>query len=338
MRKGKTVRKERISVAFLHETYGRQLKLERLNDVPSDERFITEKDLHRPGLALTGYMHLFVYSRVQLLGNTECSYLTDLPEEKRRASFGNLLFFDIPCIILTETNRLDEQLIAMATERGVPVFTTPMPTTSLMASLVDFLDDQFALQEVRHGALVDVYGMGILFVGRSGIGKSEIALDLVERGHRLVADDVVMITKKGERVLMGTGTNLVKHFMEVRGLGLIDIRAMFGIRAIRFQKRVEVVVELQDWDPNVEYTRTGLDDEMTEMMGVEVPLIKLPIFPGKNITVIAEVIALNHLLKYYGHDSAKHFSEQLAAAIARRSRDDGEAGHRAVQTFERDFE
>lgn len=199
----------------------------------------------------------------------------------------------------------------------------------------DFLDDQFALQTVVHGSFVDVYGIGVLLIGRSGIGKSEIALDLVERGHRLVADDVVMITRKGENILMGAGTDIVKHFMEIRGLGLIDVRSMFGIRAIRFQKRIEVVVELMDWNKDEEYTRTGLDSEVKKILDVEILHVKLPIFPGKNVTVICEVIALNYLLKHYGYDAAKEFAKKLESVINGKSK---KIGERVINYFEHDFE
>jgi HPr kinase/phosphorylase len=171
-------------------------------------------------------------------------------------------------------------------------------------------------------------------MGRSGIGKSEIALDLVERGHRLVADDVVNVTRKGEGILMGSGTELVKHFMEIRGLGLIDVRSMFGIRAIRFQKRVEVVVELEEWKPDEDYTRTGLDDKPVSILDVELPHVRLPIFPGKNVTVITEVIALNYLLKHYGYDAAKEFAKRLEGQIEAKRR----KGDRAINYFEHDFE
>ena len=172
-------------------------------------------------------------------------------------------------------------------------------------------------------------------IGRSGIGKSEIALDLVERGHRLVADDVVMITRKGEIILMGAGTDIVKHFMEIRGLGLIDVRSMFGIRAIRFQKRIEVVVELMDWNKDEEYTRTGLDSEVKKILDVEILHVKLPIFPGKNVTVICEVIALNYLLKHYGYDAAKEFAKKLESVINGKSK---KIGERVINYFEHDFE
>jgi HPr kinase/phosphorylase len=185
-----------------------------------------------------------------------------------------------------------------------------------------------------HGSLVDVYGVGILFVGKSGIGKSEVALDLIERGHRLVGDDVIILTKKGEGILIGAGTKLGKHFMEIRGLGIIDIQSMFGIRAIRFQKRLEIVVELENWDDKAEYTRTGLDEKTIPIMDVEIPYIKLPIIPGKNITVISEVISLNYLLKHYGHNAAKIFNERLNERLRNKSNHES----RGVEYFEHDFE
>ncbi len=204
--------------------------------------------------------------------------------------------------------------------------------------LSEFLDDHFSQQAVVHGSFVDVYGVGILFTGRSGIGKSEIALDLVERGHRLVADDVVMITQK-RTALMGTGTSLIQHFMEIRGLGMIDVRQMFGIRSIRFQKRLEIVVELEEWTSSEEYTRTGLDEEPMSVMGVEISTVKLPIFPGKNITVIAEVIAINYLLRTYGYDTAKVFSDRLNNAISNKTFSDRNMREqRIVNYFQGDVE
>jgi HPr kinase/phosphorylase len=173
-----------------------------------------------------------------------------------------------------------------------------------------------------------------MFIGKSSIGKSEVALDLIERGHRLVADDVIILTKKGEGILMGSGTELGQKFMEIRGLGIIDIQSMFGIRAIRYQKRLEIIVELESWDVNTEYTRTGLDDSFVSIMDVDIPYIKLPIIPGKNITVISEVISLNYLLKHYGHNAAKIFQERLNERIKNKSNLDS----RGIDYFEHDFE
>jgi HPr kinase/phosphorylase len=276
---------------------------------------ITDKNLHRPQLALAGYVGLFTFHRIQVFGNTECFYLRDLNKEDRIKAFKNITQFPIPCIILTNNNELDPDLIEMAKEASIAVLTTEFETTKAFTLLSEYLDDQFAEQATVHASFVDVYGVGILFVGRSAIGKSEIALDLIERGHRLVADDVVVLTKVRETVLMGTGTNLVQHFMEIRGLGIIDVRQMFGIRAIRFQKRLEIIVELEDWHEDNEYTRTGLDDEPTNLMGIDINTIKLPIFPGKNITVIAEVIALNYLLRTYGYNAAEVFTDKLKDLI-----------------------
>jgi HPr kinase/phosphorylase len=282
---------------------------------------------------LAGYVELFTYDRVQVVGNTEIRYLKHLSLKERIQAAETLLRFDIPCIIITNDNSLDAEVLALITSKGISVFRTPLETTKLVYFLSDILDDQFSPQTVIHGSFIDVYGIGVVVTGRSGIGKSEIALDLVERGHRLVADDVIMVTRKGEGILIGAGTDVVKHFMEIRGLGLIDVRSIFGIRSIRFQKRVEILVELQEWKADHEYTRTGLDHESISILGVDIPHVKLPIFPGKNITVIVEVIALDYLLKHYGYDSAKEFAKRLDAAIAEKTK-----GRRAINYFEHDFE
>ncbi len=299
--------------------------------------FITDKNLHRPQLALAGYVSLFTFHRVQVFGNTECFYLRDLYREDRIKAFKNIIQFPIPCIILTNNNELDPELIEMAKEANIVVLTTEYETTKASTLLSEYLDDQFAEQVTVHASFVDVYGVGILFVGRSAIGKSEIALDLIERGHRLVADDVVVLTKVRESVLMGTGTNLVQHYMEIRGLGIIDVRQMFGVRAIRFQKRLEIIVELQEWKEDNAYTRTGLDLEPINIMGINIDSIHLPIFPGKNITVIAEVIALNYLLKTYGYNASEVFADKLKDLIKLRT-NKGYHQERIINYFQGDRE
>ena len=329
----KQTRKKSISVGFLFESNKSRLNLKAINGEIGFEKEIRDKNIHRPGLALAGYVELFTYDRVQVFGNTEVRYLNHLSMPERLKALNTIFQFDLPCIIITNENIFDQELIAIATEHKVSIFQTPFETTKLVYFLSDFLDDQFAPQAVVHGSFMDVYGIGVLLSGRSGIGKSEIALDLIERGHRLVSDDVVMITRKGEGILMGAGSDVVKHFMEIRGLGLIDVRAVFGIRSIRFQKRVEIIVELQEWKNDVEYTRTGLDNEIISVLGVDLPHIKLPIFPGKNITVIVEVIALDYLLKHYGYDAARAFSQRLDHAIAEKTK-----GKRVIDYFEHDFE
>lgn len=329
----KETQKKNITVGYLFEVNKQRLKLKAANGDTGFEREIRDKNIHRPGLALAGYVELFTYDRVQVFGNTEIRYLNHLNLEERINTFKTILQFDLPCIIVTNDNQLDEEVVQLATDHKISILQTPFETTKFLYFLSDFLDDQFSPQTAVHGSFIDVYGIGVLLTGRSGIGKSEVALDLIERGHRLVADDVVMVTRKGEGILMGSGSDVVRHFMEIRGLGLIDVRAVFGIRSIRFQKRVEIVVELQEWKDDIEYTRTGLDHAMTSVLGVELTLIKLPIFPGKNITVIVEVIALDYLLKHYGYDAAKEFSKRLDTVIADKSR-----SKRAIDYFEHDFE
>ncbi len=332
------IRKKSITVGFLADECRERFQILPANDGIGREKLITDKNLHRPQLALTGYTRLFTYHRVQVLGNTEYFYLESLTAHRRHEVFRNLLGFDVPCLVVTTGNQLAPELLDLASERGIGVFYTSHETTKAVYFLSDFLDDQFSAYSPVHGAFVDVYGVGVLFIGRSGIGKSEVALDLIERGHRLVADDVVLVTRKGEGILIGAGTALAPHFMEVRGLGLLDVRQMFGIRAIRFQKRVEVIVELEDWDPDAHYTRTGLDDPTAKLLNVDIPYVRLPIFPGKNITVIAEVIALNYLLKHYGYNAAKVFADKLTDAIARRSAKSDLSADRSTPYFEHDFE
>ena len=327
-------RKESINVGFLFKNAKNICKLHLLTENNDFNKKIIDQNLHRPGLALAGFVDLFSYTRVQVFGNTEMRYLEQLSEDKLEESLDRIFNFNIPCIILTDNNNPFPLLLKKSNESKVPLFTTSYSTTKLVYLLSDFLDDQFSPRITLHGAFVDVYGVGILFGGKSGIGKSEVALDLIERGHRLVADDVIILTKKGEGILMGSGSELGQKFMEIRGLGIIDIQSMFGVRAIRFQKRLEIVVELESWDENTEYTRTGLDDKFVSIMDVEIPYIKLPIIPGKNITVISEVISLNYLLKHYGHDAAKIFQERLNERIKNKTNLES----RGVDYFEHDFE
>jgi HPr kinase/phosphorylase len=302
---------ETLTVEKLFNDTKEKLQLELLNNKASFNCQIEEGDLNRPGLALKGFVDVFTYKRVQIIGNTENVYLKTLSDVKRKRALDKVFSFKIPCIIITEKNEPPNELIEIANEKGISIFRTPFKTTKLMHLLSDYMDDKFAPQIIMHGSLVDVYGIGVLFTGRSGIGKSEIALDLVERGHRLVADDVVNISRKAEGILIGTAGEMLQHHMEIRGLGIVDVRSVFGIRSIRLQKRIEVEVQLEEWNDSVDYERIGLDESTTQILDVEIPMVKLPIFPGKNITVIAEVIALHQLLKIYGQHPAREFNERL---------------------------
>jgi len=331
--------RENIQVSSLVERLKERIEID-LEPVAAagnaEKKLITEADLHRPGLALAGYVDLFTFQRIQVIGNTECNFLSNLSEENRLQAFEKLVSFDIPVIFLTDNNSLEKPLLKKAEDQKIPIYRTQYETTKFMFMLRDFLEDYFALQTMLHGTMVDVYGIGILISGKSGLGKSEVALDLVERGHRLVSDDVVMLTKKGN-VLLASATEMNKHFMEIRGLGIVDVMSMFGIRAIRYQKRLEVVLELSLWEDTEKINRTGLDHDTVEILGTNIPLIHLPITPGKNITVIAEVIAMNYLLKHYGYDAAKAFQKKIKKHITdKKNRSD--MPRRAIEYFEGDFE
>lgn len=331
-------RKENITVDFFFRVVKDKFNLKLLNNVINlEQRLINDQNLHRPGLALAGFVDLFSHNRIQIFGNTEIKYLEHLNSELRYNAIKRLLEFGVPCIIITDDNKPFPELIELGTIFNTPVFSSSYSTTKLSYLVSDFLDDQFAPRISLHGSYVDVYGVGMLFMGKSGVGKSEVALDLVERGHRLVADDVVILTKKGEGILMGSGTEIVEHFMEVRGIGIVDVKSMFGIRAIRFQKRLEIIIELEIWDQNIEYTRTGLDEKYINVADVDIQHIKIPIVPGKNLTVISEVIALNYLLKHNtGYDSAKVLQERLFQKL--QNKKNNGIVNRTVNYFEHDFE
>jgi len=313
--KQKGYRREHIEVQDLFDGNKEKLHLKILAGGSGMNRHITEKELHRPGLPLAGFLELFSYSRVQLIGNTETKYLNGLGREERTKAIKRVMDFNIPCIIITNNNNVDKVFLEESEKQGIPVLGSEKTTTDLTHHLRDFLDDIFASTISVHGSLVDVYGTGMLFTGQSGIGKSEISLDLVERGHRLVADDSVKLISRSEGVLIGTSPEMIRHMMEVRGVGLIDVRSMFGVRGIRMQKRVEVEVHLEEWDDNVEWERIGLDYETTSYLGVEIPLLRLPIFPGKNISMIAEVIALQIHLRVYGINAADTMSKRMMAKM-----------------------
>jgi len=292
-----------------------QLTVRTSSDKPL-ERVIGEGEISSPGLALAGFTERFARGRIQVLGETEVAYLRSLEPSRCRAVVEALLSFDAPVVIVTKAQEPPDVFLQVAEASGVAVLVSGLGTGEFYRRINPFFNEQFAPKTHVHGSLADVYGVGLLFIGRSGIGKSECVLDLVERGHRLVADDVVRIMRQGHDVLIGKGLELAKHHMEIRGIGIIDVRALFGVRAIRQQKRLEVVVQLVDWREQEMYDRTGLDAEHTEILGVPVRRVTVPLNPGKNITVISEVVAMNHLLRYSGVDSAARFDQRLKDAMA----------------------
>ena len=300
--------------AFLERTK-ELLELEVLGSADGLAREVPAPDASGPGLVLAGYTGRFVPQRIQVLGETEVSYLRSLAPEERARILRTFLGYEIPCVMVTKGLDLPEGMDEAAKAAGVAILRSRLKTQEFYNRITPFLADAFAPTTSLHGSLADVYGVGLLFTGASGIGKSECVLDLVERGHRLVADDLVITKRKGADILIGSGHPLQRHYMEIRGVGLIDVRSIFGIRAVRQQKRIEVVVVLQEWKQGMVVERTGLDTDSTTILGVEVPRITVPLNPGKNITVIAEVIAMNHLMRYSGQDPAQVFNERLKAHL-----------------------
>ncbi|MDQ3388251.1 MAG: HPr(Ser) kinase/phosphatase [Gemmatimonadota bacterium] len=304
-----------LTVEELLHTKQQALSLELLSDERGLSRVIPGPEISSPGLVLTGYTERFPAERMQVLGETEVSFLESLDDERRRQAIEVFFSFDLPAVFVTKGQEPPIPLLEVAGVRGTPVIRTALKTAEFYSRIKPFLEDRFAATTTMHGSLSDVYGVGLLFVGRSGIGKSETVLDLVERGHRLVADDMVIISRRGNEILIGRGHELQRHHMEIRGVGIVDVRELFGVRAIRQQKRVEVVVQLEVWDEKAHYDRTGLDPEFLDILGVSIPKITVPLVPGKNITVVAEVVAMNHLLKYTGVDSARIFNHRLQARM-----------------------
>jgi HPr kinase/phosphorylase len=301
-----------LKVRDLLTKRGDPLQLEALTGDAGLDREIPSPEASSPGLVLAGYTARFTGTdRMHILGETEITYLASLDSAARRAAIATFLGYDLPCVVVTKGQEAPEELVTLAVAKGIAVIRTRLKTAEFYRRLKPFLDDAFAPSTTVHGSLADVFGVGLLFRGRSGIGKSECVLDLVERGHRLVADDVVRVTKRGNDVLIGRGHEVSRHYMEIRGVGLIDINALFGVRSVRQQKRIEVVVQLEDWDTGREYDRTGLDLQETDLLDVKVPLVTVPLNPGKNLTVICEVVAMNHLLRYSGVDSAHAFNDRL---------------------------
>lgn len=311
-----------LTVRGLVDRIGGPLKLTVLGSPEGLAREIPSSDASGPGLVLAGYTGRFVHQRLQVLGETEVSYLKSLDDTTRRQNLRAFFSYPIPVVLVTKGQALPDGMEEEANRAGVTILVSALKTQEFYRVISPFLESEFAPAGSLHGSLADVFGVGLLFTGESGIGKSECVLDLVERGHRLVADDLVLVKRRGD-VVIGRGHELQRHFMEIRGVGLIDVSAIFGIHSVRQQKRIEVVVELVVWNKDLLVDRTGLDGTTTDILGVPIPKITVPLNPGKNITVISEVIAMNHLLRYTGVDAAHAFNERLKGRMIRKAADVG---------------
>jgi HPr kinase/phosphorylase len=309
-----------LSVKQFFESKKKDFVLSVVSNLNTLDKNITEANVHRPGLALAGYYQRFPYHRIQLLGETEISYLQSLPEDVLYDRLKELMMFSIPCFIVSKGLSTPSQMEFIANELNIAVLSSRLSTVKLFWGLSRYLRDFFNPSLTMHGTMVEVHGVGILLTGKSGIGKSECALDLVERGHVLIADDLVMI-KSDELSLIGTSPKTIDdYFMEVRGVGIIDIERMFGIQRVRKNTVVDVQVELMLWHENMEFERIGLSGETTEMLGLKIPKINIPVSPGKNVAVVIEVIAMNHILKTYGYDAAQVMQMNLVREIESKSR------------------
>jgi HPr kinase/phosphorylase len=304
-----------ISVQEILDVKRSALDLELLTEGVSLDRRALDPEISSPGLALAGYTDRVPSGRMWVFGETEMTYLASLPAGEPREHLSRLFTYDVPAVFVTKGQTVSDDFLEVAREKGVPVIVSHRSTREFYHRIKPFLEMSLAASTHLHGSLADVYGVGLLFVGESGVGKSECVLDLVERGHRLVADDLVMVSQQGNDILIGRGHDLQRHHMEIRGIGIIDISTLFGVRAIRQQKRIEVVVHLELWSQDQTYSRTGLEEDEEEILGVMVPRVTVPLNPGKNITVISEVVAMNHLLRYSGVDSAKAFNWSLKARL-----------------------
>ena len=304
-----------LSVGRLFERLKDILELEPIGEATGLDRPVTSPEVSSPGLVLAGYTERFVADRCQILGETEITYISSQEEARRLDVLREFFRLPFPCCFITKGLALSDEFLREAAGAGMPLFRSPLKTNEFYRRIKPAMEEEFAPRTTLHGSLADVYGVGLLLVGQSGIGKSECVLDLVERGHRMVADDMVIVLKRGNDVLIGKGHELQRHHMEIRGVGLVDIPALFGIRAVRQQKRIEVAVELELWRGDAHLDRTGLDLETTDILGVPIPRIRVPLNPGKNITVILEVLAMNHLLRYAGVNPAEQFNERLIARM-----------------------
>lgn len=305
-----------ISVAQLCEAKGQEFGLEVIYEGKGAKLPVTVSDVNRPGLALAGFTENFLYERIQILGETETLYLNTLSGPDRRAAIDRLFERDLPCLIVSKGLPIDPHIAKRCREQEVPLLRTRMSTTPFIHVLTAHLNNVFAPATTLHGSLVDVYGVGLLFTGESGIGKSETALDLVERGHRLVADDIVIVSRRPPNLLVGNANELVGHRMEIRGVGIVDIREMFGVRATRIRKRIEVEVRLVAWDTDMPYERLGLEERTRSILGVRLPYVTIPLVPGKNVSVLAEVVAMSHLIKSSGRNPAADLDERLKQLLS----------------------
>ena len=299
-------------------------KLKLKNETPEidmSEIKISLPDINRPALQLTGYFDHFDSERVQVIGYVEYTYLQHLSREKKIPVYEQLMSSKIPCLIYTTKTKPDEDMLKMANQYNIPILTSHQTTSAFMAETIRWLNVELAPCISIHGVLVDVYGEGVLIMGESGIGKSEAALELIKRGHRLVTDDVVEIRRVSDVTLIGTAPDITRHFIELRGIGIIDVKTLFGVESVKNTQSIDLVIKLEEWDREKEYDRLGLEEEYTEFLGNKVVCHSLPIRPGRNLAVIVESAAVNHRQKKMGYNAAQELYNRVQSSLARKRED-----------------
>ncbi len=280
-----------------------------------DEILISTPDISRPGLALAGFFDIFDADRIQIIGNAEHRYLEQLdPIERREHIYDYINHRPVAVVYSTDATVFDE-MIEAATEAGVPILRSKEQTSPLMAAMISQLNTHLAPRITRHGVLVEVYGEGMLLLGDSGVGKSETAIELVKRGHRLIADDAVEIKRVSNKTLVGTAPEIIRHYVELRGIGIVDVRRLFGMGAVKMTERIDLVINLENWVQGKMYDRLGLDEETTEILGLQIPSITIPVKPGRNLAIILEIAAMNNRQKKMGYNTAEEFNKKLMSQM-----------------------
>lgn len=307
---GRTMNKNGVSVSKLVERLDLKIYTD---DIDLKKKKIECADINRPALPLAGYFQHFESARVQVIGNVEYFYTKQLREDVKREIYKQLLSYEIPCIIFSRSLEPDTDFVKIAEEHGIPVLGTDRPTSEFTAELVYDLGELLAPSITIHGVLVDVYGEGVLITGESGIGKSEAALELVRRGHRLVSDDVVEISKINDHTLMGSAPDITRNFIELRGIGIVDVKTLYGVECIKEKQEIDLVIKLAEWKKDAEYDRMGMEEEYIEYLGNQVVCHNVPIRPGRNLAVICETAAVNHRQKKMGYNAAHELYRRVQA-------------------------
>ena len=287
-------------------------------DVDLSESFVEVPDINRPALQLTGFFEHFDSDRVQIIGYVEYTFLEKMEEEKKKEIYQTFLSYPIPCLVFCRNLPQEEMLLEMAEKANVPVFQTEKKTSEFTSELIRWLNVELAPCISIHGVLVDVYGVGVLIMGESGIGKSEAALELIKRGHRLVSDDVVEIRRVSDETLVGSAPDITRHFIELRGIGIVDVKTLFGVLSVRETENIDLVITLEEWNRDKEYDRLGLEEEYTEFLGNKVVCHHLPIRPGRNLAIIVETAAINHRQKQMGYNAAQELYKRVQQNLTRK--------------------